>query len=186
MPITRELILRLSEGDEQAFHCIFKANYAKVKAFALGLLKSEDDAEDIAQTVFLKLWSMRRKLSDLRSLDAYLYTMTRNMVLNFMATYHAAMISLEQVSVSKSSSESPHDDLTARDLQLLVDMVVGEMPEQRQKVYRLSRENGLTNDEISSRLGITKKTVENHLNIALRQIRKVVTLFYLLLIGWVY
>ncbi len=75
-------------------------------------------------------------------------------------------------------NHSPQEDLIAKDAQLLVDMVVSQMPSQRQKVYRMSREKGLSNQEIAKILGISKKTVENHLNLALGIIRKAIIMSY--------
>lgn len=59
-------------------------------------------------------------------------------------------------------------------------MVVENMPEQRQAVYRMSREQYLKNDEIAIKLGLQKKTVENHLNLALKDIKKHCYCYYLL------
>ena len=70
-------------------------------------------------------------------------------------------------------NDSPHEDLIAKDLQLLIDMVVETMPPQRKLIYQLSREVGLSNPEIAEKLQLSKKTVENHLNLALKELRKV-------------
>ena len=63
-------------------------------------------------------------------------------------------------------------------------MVVENMPPQRQTIYKLSREEGLSNDQIAERLGLQKKTVENHLNLALGDIRNMLKILILLLYGW--
>ena len=63
-------------------------------------------------------------------------------------------------------------------------MTVENMPPQRQAVYKLSRVEGLSNDQIAEKLGLQKKTVENHLNLALGEIRKVLKMFILLLLAW--
>ncbi|EFV03466.1 sigma-70, region 4 [Segatella salivae DSM 15606] len=70
-------------------------------------------------------------------------------------------------------------------MQLLIDMIVGNMPEQRQIIYRMSREQLLNNKEIATKLRIQKKTVENHLNLALKDIKKVLFLVHLVLFFWV-
>ena len=69
-------------------------------------------------------------------------------------------------------------------MRLLIDMIVENMPPQRQTIYRMSREEGLSNDEIAERLGLQKKTVENTLNLALRQIREMLKFLILLLLPW--
>ena len=84
-----------------------------------------------------------------------------------------------------ANESSPHDDVVAKDTQLLIDMVVESMPQQRQMIYRMSREQHLKNEEIAQRLGIQKKTVENHLNLALKEIKKALYLMILLPCHWV-
>ena len=74
--------------------------------------------------------------------------------------------------------------MVAKDTQLLIDMVVENMPQQRQMIYRMRREQQLKNDEISQRLGLQKKMVENHLNLALKEIKKAVYLMILLPWYW--
>lgn len=74
--------------------------------------------------------------------------------------------------------------MVAKDTQLLIDMVVENMPQQRQMIYRMSREQHLKNDEIAQRLGLQKKMVENHLNLALKEIKKAVYLMILLPWYW--
>ena len=73
----------------------------------------------------------------------------------------------------------------ASDTQLLIEMVVENMPEQRQTIYRMSREQHLKNEEIASRLGIQKKTVENHLNLALKDIKNELFLILFVSLFWV-
>lgn len=78
---------------------------------------------------------------------------------------------MEEQPFDEEDSHSPLDDLVAKDMQLLIDMVVEGMPSQRKMIYKLSREEGLSNAEIAEKLQISKKTVENHLTLALRELR---------------
>ena len=80
---------------------------------------------------------------------------------------------------------SPHEEIVAKDTQLLIDMIVENMPPQRQTIYRMSREQHLKNEEIAQQLGLQKKTVENHLNLALKEIKKTLYLMILLQLHWV-
>ena len=84
-----------------------------------------------------------------------------------------------------TDTTTPYENLVASDMQLLIDMIVGNMPEQRQIIYRMSREQLLNNKEIATKLRIQKKTVENHLNLALKDIKKVLFLVQLVLFFWV-
>ena len=115
----------------------------------------------------------------------FLYTITKNTVLNFISSNKSHILDIETIKNLREPSPSQQEQVEAQDLQILIDMIVSNMPPQRQAVYRMSREEGLTNEEISQKMGIQKKTVENHLNLALGDIRKMLKILILLLCNWV-
>ena len=184
MLISQDLIEELTEGNQEAFRTVFKATYPQVRAFSKGFTKNDTDADDIAQQVFIKLWTKRAILANVRNFETYLYTITKNTVLNHMASQKAFMVDISDVRNLSTENTSPLEQIEASDLQLLIDMTVENMPPQRQAVYKLSRVEGLSNDQIAEKLGLQKKTVENHLNLALGEIRKVLKMFILLLLAW--
>ena len=184
MVISQDIIEELTEGNQEAFRMVFKAAYPQVRAFSKGFTKNDADADDIAQQVFIKLWTKRAILANVRNFETYLYTITKNTVLNHMASQKAFMVDISDVRNLSTENTSPLEQIEASDLQLLIDMTVENMPPQRQAVYKLSRVEGLSNDQIAEKLGLQKKTVENHLNLALGEIRKVLKMFILLLLAW--
>lgn len=185
MNITQEIIERLAKGDHEAFRMVFNVAYPKVYAFSVGFIKNTDDAKDIAQTVFIRLWTKREALASVKNFDTYLYVVTKHTVLNYLASIKAYYVDISEARDVTSDMVSPVEQMEASDLKLLVDMVVSRMPSQRQSIYRMSREEGMTNDEIADRLGLKKKTVENHLNLALNDIRKAMNFYIFMLLFWV-
>jgi RNA polymerase sigma-70 factor (ECF subfamily) len=163
---------------------VFQAAYPNVRAFTLGFIKNEADADDISQLVFIKLWTNRDKLANVRNFDSFLYTITKNTVLNHIASRKAYTIDISSARNITTGDDTPIDQIEAQDLQLLIDMIVENMPPQRQTIYKMSREEGLSNDIIAERLGLQKKTVENHINLALGEIRKMLKILILLLLNW--
>lgn len=180
MELRRTTLEKLALGDHEAFHLVFKMFYAKVLRFASGMLKNHADAEDVAQIVFFKLWLKREKLTGIKNLDTYIYTIAKNTVLNYITSRKYTYVDLSENHAINAPKDSPVEQIEAQDLKLLIDMTVSNMPPQRQKIYRLSREQGLTNEEIANQMGLKKKTVENHLNLALRDIRNILKLLILL------
>ena len=182
--ISKDRIEALAMGSHEAFHEVFRIFYPKVRAFALGFMKNEADADDIVQTVFIKLWTKREMLQKVENLDTYLYTITKNTVLNQMASCKAFTVDIMSMREAASSTASPLEQIEAQDLKLLIDMVVEHMPPQRQTIYRMSRNDGLSNDQIAEQLGLQKKTVENHLYLALGEIREMLKILILLILAW--
>ena len=150
----------------------------------MGFIKNEADAEDVVQAVFIKLWTKRAMVSKVENMDSYLYTVTKNTVLNQLASRKATTIDIQSLREIRNNEATAQEQIEAQDLQLLIDMVVENMPPQRKTIYKMSREEGLSNDEIAERLGLQKKTVENTLNLALGQIREMLKILILLLLSW--
>lgn len=185
MEIDRETILLMSKGDKKAYETIFRRFYPKVHRFVAMLLKNKDDADDVCQLIFLKIWNKREKFTDIRDFDSYLFILTKYTVINYISSRHVMPIDIHSLPELCSNESSPFDDVVVKDTQLLVDMVVENMPQQRQMIYRMSREQHLKNEEIAQRLGVQKKTVENHLNLALKEIKKALYFVFLLPQLWV-
>ena len=181
--IDKDTIDALAMGSRQAFQQVFSVFYPKVHAFALGFIKNEADADDIAQMVFINLWTKREKLQGVENLDGYIYTVAKHTVLNFIASRRVT-IDIDCIAEPVTAGASPQEQIEASDMKLLIDMIVANMSPQRQTIYRMSREQGLNNDAIAEKLGLQKKTVENHLNLALGDIRKMLKILILLLLSW--
>lgn len=166
---------------QEKFEQIFNEIFPKVKAFAWKILQSEEDAEDIAQDVFVKLWNTSEAWEDKETWHNYIYTMTRNHIFNFIK--HKAV---EQKYQQRSdledynyySTDDIHDQLYAKELQLLVKLTIDRMPEQRRKVFLMSRQEEMSHTEIAERLGVSIRTVERHIYLALGELKKVLYLFF--------
>ena len=160
----------LRQDSHEAFEEVFITYYGKTKAFIQGYIKSSPDAEELTEDLFVNLWINRHSVDISRSFDSYLHTIARNSAINF----------LKHKYVQECSSTS-EEDLIAKELGLLIDDTVVKMPEQRRKIYMLSRNEGLSNEEIAVRLNTTKRNVESQLSLALKEIRKTISYFFLLL-----
>lgn len=168
----RYLLEKLAIGDQGAFKQIFERYYEKIHYFISGIIKSDDEAEDLCQEVFVKVWINRANFLEVRNLGVYLYVLSKNLAYNYVKSKLTKQKHMEEYPFEEKYSHSPLDNLVAKDLQLLIDMVVEGMPSKRKIIYKLSREDGLSNAEISEKLRISKKTVENHLTLAFKELRK--------------
>lgn len=171
----------LKDGDHKAFETVFIAYYNKTKAFIYGYLKSESDAEELAEDLFVSLWENRKKINTAKSFSSYLHTIARNTAINFLKHKYLHNTYLSNIQYTEYSSTS-EDELIAKELGLLIDDLVSNMPDQRKKIYLLSRNGGLTNTEIAEKLNTTKRNVESQLSLALKEIRKAISSFFFTLI----
>jgi len=177
--ITREILAELRNGSHKAYESVFIAYYRKIKFFINGFIKSEETAEELTQEIFLKLWEKRESIDLNKSFGFFLYTMARNSTFNFLKHKLVHESYIAKSGLDRLLALSPEEQIYAKEINLLIAMSVKKMPDQRRKIYELSRQEGLSNDEIALKLKISKKTVENQLSLALKELRKVISLFML-------
>ena len=159
----KQLLKAISEGDEKAFKTFFLYYYPRIKGFINGLLQSQEEAEDLSQDIFLTLWNNRSSLHTINNLKPYLFRISKNAVYRHIERT-LLFRNYQQKETEKHSppqeSNETDDTIHLKELELLVTMVVEKMPPQRQKIYKMSRESGINNEEIARELSINKRTVE--------------------------
>lgn len=168
-----ELFVRIAESDESAFTQLFLAYTERLYPYVANLLNSELWAEEIIQDVFLKLWKNRHTLRDIDNPAAYLFRMAANRTLDHLKR-HALEVKM-QYHISRQSSHNGNnpteEHLDFRISEHLLRAAVKSLPPQRQLVYKLKHEDGLSYEEIAGKLHISKHTVRNHIAEALQAIR---------------
>lgn len=174
-----EYVLALQSGSEKALKLIMELWYSKLFNFAKGYLRDQENVAEVIQDVFLQLWDQRYKLADNTSLDAYLFTLTRNRCIDFIRRERLALQFIKdradeyaQLTDSFYALSDPVlDDIFMKEFQKEIDSTVSSLPDQCKKVFLMSREKGLKNKEICQILDLSPKTVESHITKALKAIR---------------
>lgn len=167
-------IQALCKGDPKAFEVFFLYYYPQLVSFLTGFIKDNEIARDMAQDIFLSIWKNKEKLGDIQSFKAYLFKMGKNSICNF---YDHSLVNEKYVNellAQPVGFEDAEELIFANQLQSLIDVAVNQMPAQRKTIYLMSRVEGFSNKEISEKLNISKRTVENHLTLALSDIRKII------------
>lgn len=168
-----DVLFRLKQGDEDAFESIYWKYNSWVFNFIHSLLFDKSLAEDLTQTVFLKIWEKRESIDPELGFDSYLFAIARNLV--YKETENRLQSELLSDTLKEHSAN--HDSLTeenidADSLREYINNLIEKLPPSRRQIFQLSRHAHLSNKEIASRLSISEKTVETQLYRALRFLKQ--------------
>lgn len=178
--ISAETLHNLQNGDAKAFEEVFVFYFKKIKIFIAAYVKSDSEAEELAEDLFVNLWINRKAIQPNKSFNSYMHTIARNEALNHLRHKKVVQSYESQVSLN-DYSDCSDEELIARETALLIDMAIDRMPEQRKKIFKLSRQQGLKNEEIAILLNTTKRNVESQLSLALKEIRQAISILILFL-----
>ena len=149
----------------------FKEHFKALHAYAFTIIRDGDNAEEIVQNVFFKLWEKKEQIDQIDSIKAYLYRATYNESLNFLK--HTRVRAAYETFVKTTTSEgSATDILSVKELQAKIDTALNDLPEQCRTIFQLSRFEELKYREIADQLNLSIKTVENQMGKALRVLRE--------------
>ncbi|WP_163325443.1 RNA polymerase sigma factor [Draconibacterium mangrovi] len=171
-----KLINRFIDGDKTAINDLYAEYSPRLYRFAMAYLKSESEVLDIVQEVFVNVWMNRNKLKKDSNLDAYLFTVAKNTIVSVFRKKLSEKDYLEHLkNKSITNSIDTESQFNYNQLSNKLNDLIEQLPPQRKKIYQLSKEQGLANKTIAAELGISIKTVEDHLSKASKFIKKNLT-----------
>ncbi|MBO8448269.1 MAG: RNA polymerase sigma-70 factor [Bacteroidetes bacterium] len=161
-----------ADSDIKAFEQIFHKYYPMLRNFIAGLLKNPAEAEDIAQNCFMKLWFNRCSLNPEQSLKNYLFVMARNEAFNVLRSRRLQNVPLSIRHDGLSPLCAVDDWLNFSETNAILQKNIEMLPPQRRAIFKMSRYIHMSNMEIAVKLNISVRTVEKHIELALRDLRK--------------
>ncbi len=179
----RNLIFRLSEGDETAFEILFRHYYPGLVIYASKFVQDSTEAEEIVQEFFIRLWEKHHTVKLSPTLKSYVFQSVKNSSLNFIRDKKVSLPIIEELIHRSGSALIFNPDLyVASELQQKIESAVSNLPVKCREVFLMSRFRNMKNDEIAQELNISKRTVETHISNAIKVLKTELKDFLILLI----
>lgn len=164
------LLSQLKQGDQHAFRTIYGQYWQELYKQAYRRLGIAEQAEDVVQEIFYRLWDKRHQLS-IHHLGPYLHRAVRNEVFERLSRSATPSRFFELFETVLLETETPEAVLRSKELLELVVAYAGTLPDKRREIFLLHIESRLNTKEIAAKLQISQKTVQNQLNTALTGLR---------------
>ncbi|UII27685.1 RNA polymerase sigma-70 factor [Fulvivirga maritima] len=163
-----ESLKRLKNGDILAFNFVYDLYYRKVFHFAFSFSVSSEDAEEIVQDTFVKLWEKRGELDTEKSLNALLFKIAKNLALNKLKYNDSTKKRIDRYTLyQKTSCNTIEERINFKETRKVLNQAIADLPEKRRRIFTLNRIKGLTYREIAEFLNISAGTVEKQMKKAL-------------------
>jgi RNA polymerase sigma-70 factor (ECF subfamily) len=167
-----KLVSLLAQESEYAFQLIYDRHRKRIYQTALRYLKSPVIAQDVVQDVFLKLWCFRKSLNPNQPIEGWLYSVTRNNLLNRIKRVANEWNAIKDIAYLKDSLfDNTENILEENQHKELLALAISRLSDQQQTVWKLSRNEMNTYVEIGEKLGISPLTVKTHMSRALASIK---------------
>lgn len=171
IPDDNELIDRLQEGDVEAFDLLYKKYSGKLYSFGLKYLKSASEAEELVQSVFLKLWENYRILKKELSFNSYLFTIAYNDICKLFRKRNYQKEFIDEALYDNNSSYSSEDSINYQSVLERIQVIIERLPERQKTIFIKQRMEGKSTKEIADELSLSPGTIDNYISESLKFIR---------------
>lgn len=161
-----ELLLLIQKDDRVAFYHIYERYCKRLYSFVLKYIKQKEDAEEIVQEVFVKIWESRNKIDAYSSFESFLFTVAYNATISLLRKRASESKYIEHIKSLQHINNSPDliDEIHFNELNNKVQSLLNELTPRQREIFQLSREQGLSHDEIAVKLNISVNTVKKHIS----------------------
>jgi RNA polymerase sigma-19 factor, ECF subfamily len=183
------IIRKIQKGDVFSFNELYREYNKKIYSFSLSFLKNREDAEGVVQEVFLNLWRKRADMKAQNDIGPYLFTITYNTIRKHFRKMSRERKHLDEYGKTVlTNDDSTNTGIEYRNMLELAEAAIGQLPARQRNIYHLNMRDGLTSKEIAEKLGLSARTVENHLYRAKSYLKKALSdnRFISLLFIWLF
>lgn len=160
----KTLLVLVTKGDRNAFTQLYAHYVHPLYKYIYLFTKSEEEAKEIQQEIFIKIWENREKLAQVETFEAYLFRVARNRMLDkvrHLQIQHRVMQEIRRT--AKQSETTTSDQCAYREYYLVVQQAIAKLPPRRRLIFQLNIENGLSQDEIADQLDISTSVVQKQI-----------------------
>jgi RNA polymerase sigma-70 factor, ECF subfamily len=167
-----QILEAIKRDDNVAYEMVFREYYRPMTAYAFRFLNNLPESENIVQEVFLRLWQKRREIMITSSLQNYLFRSVKNQCINYI-DHEKIKSGYQDMVINHETNRIEYSEFFLEfGLKRRIETAIAALPEKRQEIFRLARENGLKYREIADRLKISVKTVETQMTLSIKQLRE--------------
>ena len=160
----QHLIIKIQNDEETAFQELFVRYSSRIYKFSLAYLKNKSDAEGMVQNVFLILWEKRNSINTSKNIQGFIFTITVNAIYDSLRRKKTEFAFLKYTHLNNTINKNiTWDSILHKEMKRNISYLMNQLPDQQKRIYKLSKIKGYKNDEISFMMGLSKRTVENHL-----------------------
>ncbi len=170
-----KVVAAIRRGDSEVFAAFYHDYAGSMVNLLTRVLGNRADAEEVTQDAFAYIWEHRETLDPHTSLKGYAAGMAKNMAFKMLRNKHAVDTKNDNLkyTVAADYAESPDSELISKETEILISDAIRNMPPKRRQIFEMSRDEGLSYNEIAVRTGISYNTVKFHMQAALADIRSV-------------
>ncbi len=172
--LDNKFVQLLKEGNMAGFDAIYNRYCRKLHGFVMMYLKQEEDAEEIVQEVFIKVWNARQKIDVYASFESFLFTIAYNSTMSLLRKRLSEAKSRDYLKAVQQieSGGSAIDELQYQELKAQLQALLNQLTPRQKEIFSLSRDEGLSHSEIAKKLNLSESTVNNHLVTTLKFLKK--------------
>jgi RNA polymerase sigma factor (sigma-70 family) len=174
LPDEARLIQLASEGDQQAYGCLYSYYYPQLYTSLAFISQSHEDAQEVIHEAFLKIWKTKETLVLVRSFEDYVYTFAKNLLFNQLKRkkVNEKVIQFLSDHTAGNAGSSPDQQLLFKQYYQAALVAIDQLPAQKRKIFLLRTQEGLTLDEIATAMGISRSAVKKHLYAAIDSVKE--------------
>lgn len=174
-----EALQQIAEGNLSAYRFLFDRHFSDLCNFLMIYLHSKELSEEIALEIFTHIWEKRETLQIKATFKSFLFAAAKNKAISlYRKEQKSFFTSVEAGELPEPQDTSSQHLMETDELRLILKSAIDKLPEKSRQIYQLAWEENLSHKEIAAQLGITSKTVENHVGIALRKLRESLRPYY--------